>query len=228
MVFAAEREDRGYRSRIAWLEDLCAGKRVIHLGCVDHGVDNLERKRRSGTWLHEYIAARATRCLGIDLESRGIEYMRDQLGYEDVLCGDATTCCREAVERGAPWDLLLIAEVLEHVDNPVGFLTSIGGMYRGYVKKIIVTVPNAFSWHTQRRARQNIERVNTDHRYWFTPYTICKVLVAAGFYPERVIMCPYQAGGLLTRLRAWKAVTTPLVRANIIAVADIETEPDVL
>jgi hypothetical protein len=31
------------------------------------------------------------------------------------------------------------------------------------------------------------EVINSDHRYWFTPYTISKILVSAGYTPEKII-----------------------------------------
>ena len=31
-----------------------------------------------------------------------------------------------------------------------------------------------------------LEIINSDHRFWFTPYTITKVLVSAGYNPEKI------------------------------------------
>ena len=31
-----------------------------------------------------------------------------------------------------------------------------------------------------------LEIINSDHRFWFTPYTIAKVLVSAGYNPEKI------------------------------------------
>jgi len=31
-----------------------------------------------------------------------------------------------------------------------------------------------------------LEIINSDHRFWFTPYTISKVLVSAGYNPEKI------------------------------------------
>jgi hypothetical protein len=31
-----------------------------------------------------------------------------------------------------------------------------------------------------------VEIINSDHRFWFTPYTISKVLVSAGYNPEKI------------------------------------------
>ena len=30
------------------------------------------------------------------------------------------------------------------------------------------------------------EIINSDHRFWFTPYTISKVLASAGYKPEKI------------------------------------------
>ena len=31
-----------------------------------------------------------------------------------------------------------------------------------------------------------LEIINSDHRFWFTPYTIAKVLVSAGYKPDKI------------------------------------------
>jgi hypothetical protein len=36
------------------------------------------------------------------------------------------------------------------------------------------------------------EIINSDHRFWFTPYTISKVVASAGYYPERIIYANLQ------------------------------------
>ena len=38
-----------------------------------------------------------------------------------------------------------------------------------------------------------LEVINSDHRYWFTPYTISKILVSAGYNPEKIIYANLQS-----------------------------------
>jgi hypothetical protein len=37
------------------------------------------------------------------------------------------------------------------------------------------------------------EVINSDHRFWFTPYTISKVLVSAGYIPDKIIYSNLQS-----------------------------------
>lgn len=76
--------------------------------------------------------------------------------------------------------------MLEHVDNPVQFLEAVNKNYREIVDKIIITVPNAFSIFNFMTALSGKEAINTDHRYFFTPYTLCKIAYMAGMMPEEI------------------------------------------
>jgi hypothetical protein len=38
-----------------------------------------------------------------------------------------------------------------------------------------------------------LEIINSDHRFWFTPYTIAKVLVSAGYNPEKITYANLQS-----------------------------------
>jgi len=51
--------------------------------------------------------------------------------------------------------------------------------------KMIITVPNAGSYYCFKNARRNFERINTDHRYLFSPYTLMKCLYISGFYNQK-------------------------------------------
>ncbi|MBE9547614.1 MAG: hypothetical protein IMF10_09025 [Proteobacteria bacterium] len=69
---------------------------------------------------------------------------------------------------------------MEHVDNPVLFLDSIKRKYSKHIDKLIITVPNAFKIENFIFIKNdNIEMINSDHRYWFTPYTLGKVVTRA-------------------------------------------------
>ena len=75
------------------------------------------------------------------------------------------------------WDFVLLGEIIEHVDNPVDFLKSIKDKFKPFSKKIIITAPNAYSYtHVLSYIENNVELINSDHRFWFTPYTILKLM----------------------------------------------------
>ena len=80
------------------------------------------------------------------------------------------------------WDYMILGELIEHVDNPVAFLRTIKQKFQGKVNKIIITVPNAFNILSAKYMKKNVECINSDHRYWFSPYTLLKVATLSGFY----------------------------------------------
>ena len=217
--FQWDTEDRVYRSRIDWLEQLCRGKQVIHAGCVDHSPAQAERKRERGKWVHERLCQAASRCLGVDSNRNGIEHLRDELGFDDVECLNLLDEPGETITANQ-WDYLILGEVLEHIDNPVEFLARLRERYSSSVHKLLVTVPNAFAHDNYRLARRGIEAINTDHRYWFTPYTLCKIIITAGFSVEQLRFC---RNGVIKRRtlikNAWFR-RHPLLRNNIILSAD--------
>jgi len=211
-------EDRVLRSKAEVLCGLVAGKNVLHVGCVDHSVSLMQAKIRRGKWLHSLLADSAARCFGVDLNAEGIQYMRDELGYEDVAAIDVLAEAYAEISAAA-WDYLLLADVLEHIDNPVDFLLRLRTRFANNESRLLVTVPNAFARENWRFARRGIEAINTDHRYWFTPFTISKVLARAGYRPEQIWMC--RSGVIKKRSvikNNWLA-KRPLLRNNIVVLA---------
>lgn len=182
----AERNEPIY-NRFQIIESLCNNKTIIHLGCVDH-LPLINKKIEQNTWLHARLCKVTKRCLGIDINVEGINYLKENLGYEDVLIGDiANESIREITDNY--WDFLVMGEILEHIDNPCFFLKQIHEKYKNNIDKLIITVPNAFSWQNFRNIFSHRELINTDHRYWFTPYTLAKILYQSGMQVDEFYFC---------------------------------------
>lgn len=81
------------------------------------------------------------------------------------------------------WDYLLLLDVLEHIPNPIFFLENVKQRLSKNSSKIIITVPNAFSIGNFFLTFLSKECINTDHYFWFTPFTLAKVCVEAGLNP---------------------------------------------
>ncbi|MCX8049067.1 MAG: class I SAM-dependent methyltransferase [Methylohalobius sp.] len=169
--------------RAAYLEKVLAGRSVIHVGCVDHGPENAAARMAKDAWLHQKLARIASTCAGVDIDAQGIKYLAETLGLSQVYCADLAAEDVPALQN-RHWDVLLLGEVIEHLDDPVAFLTGVRRRYGGCIGSLLATVPNAFAWDNLRYALRGEERINTDHRYWFTPYTLAKVLIRAGFTPK--------------------------------------------
>lgn len=168
-------EDADRPDKIA---QIAKNKRVIHIGCCDH-LPLIEEKIRKKRWLHKLLVENTQKCIGIDINREAIEYVKNKLNISDVYCLDVL---KDDIDLGnETWDYVILGEMIEHVDNPVDFLKIIRQKFQGKVKKIIITAPNVFNVFYAKYLKKNIEYINTDHRYWFSPYTLSKVAAISGF-----------------------------------------------
>lgn len=178
-------------NRLSLIRSLVKGKSVIHVGCVDHNPELIETKLKKDRWLHKIMDQSASRCLGVDTDSDGIGYLREKLGYSDLICGDIfDPIIREEICR-QKWDFMVIGELLEHTTNPTEFLTRVATLYGKSVDQIIITVPNAFSLNNIINAFKNIEMINSDHYYWFTPYTLSRIVAQTKMNTKELHLCQY-------------------------------------
>jgi hypothetical protein len=171
-------------NRVSFVCSLAKGKKIIHLGCLDH-LPLIDSKIASGQWLHKELTACAAKCVGIDIDTEVAEYVRSSHGFDNIILGDFTTV-RIPEIMSEKWDFAVLGELLEHIDNPVDYLCAIQKNYAGVIDRIIITVPNAWTQTTMKMANRSSEVINSDHRYWFTPYTLAKVIVRAGMEVDEV------------------------------------------
>jgi len=69
----------------------------------------------------------------------------------------------------------------------------------------------------QARKQMKSKGINTDHRYWFTRYTVLKIITAVGFEPEELLMADsYPTHNDLV-------VKVPIMREDIIVIAKFPT-----
>ena len=182
--------------RFAYLRDLCAGRRVIHIGFVDAGCAELNQS--SGVWLHEHLARSATQLVGIDLDAAGVEDAK-AAGYEAY----AIDCCDVGAVAAAgitPADVVVAGEVIEHLDDPGTFL---GGVHHlvapGGV--LVVSTPNAAGLFNSVAVLGNVEVNHPDHVVLFTCRTLDAMLTRHGWEPfeHRVYVQEVKSPGTTTR-----------------------------
>ena len=169
------------------IQQCTAQSQVVHVGFCDH-LPLIDKKIREGTWLHAKLMKTSARCFGIDINRDAVEYCQTHYGITDVRCADLLgDAIPELTEQR--WDFLVLGEILEHIDNPVLFLQTIRERVGTSVAKIVISVPNAFRYLNYRQACRHREGINSDHRYWFTPYTLAKVMHNAGMECESFQFC---------------------------------------
>jgi hypothetical protein len=195
--------------RVERLVDLCRNKKVLHVGCCDH-LDLIRGKVAQGVYLHQNLCAVASRCVGMDISEPGVTLLHE-LGFPEVYTPNHVP--------QDDYDICLLADVIEHVGDVVSFLKSMQP-YR--FKTLVVATPNAFRL---RNFLSSGELINTDHRYWFTPYTLCKVLTDAGYTPQQVELCHSDYVSRKGALAARVLDFLPKYRDTLIVSADLARAP---
>jgi len=184
--------------RTELLTGLATGKRILHIGCCDH-IPLLPEKIASGRWLHGKLTRLATYCVGIDIDVAAVAEVRSLSKLDNIFHGDITGPDKIPAIGEDVFDYAIFGEVLEHIGNPVSFLSCFLQNYRANVREIIITVPNAFRAGNIRNIFRSRETINTDHRFFFTPYTLAKVASDAGLTLASIQMARYSQAGLIKR-----------------------------
>ena len=172
--------------RMSYLEQICKNMKVIHLGCADH-LELIDSKRDNNLWLHDKLTAVSRSCIGFDINKKAVDYINKDLGISNVFYEDITEERSNKI-IDSKWDIMIIGEILEHVSNPVEFLRKLKNMYEGYIEKFVITIPNALRLENYFFSQEGYELINSDHKYWFTPYTICKIVHEADLVVEEICM----------------------------------------
>src|SRR5882672_10359490 len=202
------------RHRTDVLLDICRNKRVLHIGCCDH-IPLIKHKIDNRDWLHGLITECSEYTIGVDIDVNAVSEALRISGLHNIFAGDITST--DAVEpiRSRQFDIALFGEVVEHISNPVAFLQRFRENYGDIVEHIVITVPNALRAGNVAGAFRNTETINSDHRFFFTPYTIAKVACDAGFAPEEISMATFTKAGWLKTMILNRA---PLLAEDIIFV----------
>jgi hypothetical protein len=199
-----------HRSEI--LIDVCRSKKILHIGCCDH-IPLIRSKIDAGEWLHGQLTAVASQIVGIDIDQEAVVAANEISGVSNIFAGDLTSPIKIDRIASNHFDYAVFGEVLEHIGNPVEFLKAFQTNYKANVKNIIITVPNAFRAGNLKGIFANREVINSDHRFFFTPYTIAKIATDAGIAPSRILMATFSKKSWLqnTILNRW-----PLLAEDII------------
>lgn len=146
----------------------CKGKKVLHLGCVDEGLT--PERIKSGELLHFKLIDVATEVIGVDISKKGIQLLQEH-GVDNLIWGNIEQIDEIKELRGHNFDIILLTEVLEHLNNPGLFLQGVKKLFdRNTI--MIVTVPNGLRLTGLMRQIKGYEFVHPDHNYWFSYMTV--------------------------------------------------------
>jgi hypothetical protein len=178
-------------SRLDLLSAECAGNRVIHMGAADH-LDLIGEKIKAGIWLHGVLSRVAQECVGVDTAVEVVNHIRQTYGITNIRADDVfSESSVNYFRQDRIWNVMVLGEILEHIPDPVTFLKQIRHKYNGIVERLVISVPNALRFSNFLSSLRSYEAINTDHKYWFTPYTVASVVATAGLTPRWVTPCHY-------------------------------------
>jgi len=172
--------------REQFLEELAAGRRVLHFGFLD--APFMEDKVARGDLVHARLRRVAARVYGVDIDAEALERYRAATGDADNGIADVGDSAATA-QLPQGFDLVLFPEVLEHVQNPGLVLSHLRDLcLRNGGATLCVTTPNAFNAPWFMSALGGREIVHPEHYYYFSPYTLRRLLESVGFTDVRIGM----------------------------------------
>ncbi len=153
-------------------------KAVLHVGCSDFPVT--KQRIDQGILLHSTLQDNANTIVGIDISEAGINILK-QHGFKNVLLMNA-----EDIKLSKTFDTILAGDVLEHLNNPGLFLSSVGSLLnpRG---EIIVAVPSALTFNNLKAWFFGWEQVHSDHTFYFSPKTLSELCSRFCLLPTKLV-----------------------------------------
>tara|TARA_B100000902_G_C27307145_1_gene916176 strand:- start:1578 stop:2351 length:774 start_codon:yes stop_codon:yes gene_type:complete len=168
---------------------IVSSKKVLHIGCTDH-LPVIDEKISAGRHLHAALIEVCEKVIGVDIDQPSIDHLTQNYNMSDIYNVDLVSTPLDKVPftNEGPFEYAIMGEIVEHLDNPVQFLSKLRSEHGTLFNKLIVTVPNAFNHNVLKEWKRGKETINSDHRFWFSPYTITRVLSAAGYKVESIRM----------------------------------------
>ncbi|WP_035588029.1 class I SAM-dependent methyltransferase [Hippea jasoniae] len=198
-----------------YLLNISKGKKILHIGFVDH-LPLIDKKIATDNWLHNKLIKVSKKCIGVDINKEGVEYLQKKYKIKNIFALDILNDEFPSEIVNEQFDYLLLPDVIEHIGNPVLFLSKLKKRFPN-VNRFIITTPNAFCLDNIKFALKSKECINTDHRFWFTPYTLSKILIDSGYELDNILFAEHASR--LSRRRIIKNILIkkyPMLRDTII------------
>ncbi len=156
-------DEIAHANRVEILRNLCAGKRVLHVGCADWPITD------PATSLHLLLEPVCAQLDGVDPHEEALAQLAP------FTSGQLFSSLAQVTER---YDVVLVPEVMEHVADVSGFLDELHAIDASC---FLISVPDAFQCRAHHfdyvaQAQTFVEVVHPDHNVWYTPYTFANTI----------------------------------------------------
>ena len=162
-------------AKIVFFSKLAEDKNVLDIGVVQHEIDKVDKS----TWLHRALSIKASRNTGLDIDQEGVNYLNGK-GF-NVIQADA-----QDFQLGEIFEVIVAGDLIEHLDNPGGFLDCVrehlasGGRFA-------ISTPNPFWWKTYLHVLiKGSSCPHPEHTCWYCEQTLRQLLERHGFQVERL------------------------------------------
>lgn len=149
--------------RFEYFKNFCKDKVVLHFGCTDWPIFDPNNN------LHIQLSKYTKEIDGFDIDTEGINNLKKYV-YGSYFSDFSQI-------ENKHYDVCLIPETIEHVDNVANFLKNLSLIN---ADRFYITAPNCFATeHINRNYNEDdafIEIVHPDHNYWYSPYTLKNVI----------------------------------------------------
>ena len=152
-------------SKLDFFAEQAKEKKVLDIGVVEHTLEFVEKPE----WKHKKIKQVSKYALGVDILEHEVNVLKDR-GF-DVECVDATS------DRylGQKFDVVIIGDVIEHVNDPVK-LVVFAKRHLNKGGKIIISTPNPFFIkYVYRAIKEGVFIANAEHTFWITPTNMLEI-----------------------------------------------------
>jgi 2-polyprenyl-3-methyl-5-hydroxy-6-metoxy-1,4-benzoquinol methylase len=153
------------RERFDAVRPLLQAQSVLDVGCAS--------RYGRPDWLHGLLAADTPDLVGIDMNEKLVSDLQ-AAGY-DVRLADARD-----FDLQRQFDVVFAGELIEHLDDVRGFLTSVARHLKPG-GRLVLTTPNAFYVGNFIYRLGGQARVHPQHTAWYCDSTLTRVLSMNGF-----------------------------------------------
>jgi len=175
-----------YVNRDQAIIEIARGRRVLHLGCVGNtDLSSDQRVHLAPHSLHWKLSKQAE-VVGVDYSAEVIEEYKRLDIFNNILPGNVQRL--EELELKGTFDVVIAADIIEHLSNPGGMLDGIKH-FCSNVTRVVITTPHAFGLPNFIRFLRGHFKDGEEHVMTFNQDNLRNLLTRHGFEIERFDMC---------------------------------------